>query len=317
MAHSRSSRILQSALTVGLLCFAASRVNGSRLWEGAQGVSALTLAICLALGTAQVFVTSWRWHLMLNAVGVRQHPLRTFTINIASLLSNTLLVNVVAGAITRVYLLSKVSVPSQAALATTIIEKILTVATLVVMTGIGLWALDLPIVARLPEQFGSFAAVLIAVAVAGGLLVAWSPRTRAWRAQLGRYIARMWLVAREFGRNGAAVMAALGLTVLSQVLLLLVGGTASVALWPAAPLLSILLILPATMLLAGLPISVGGLGVREVSLIVMLGYLGVPAEAALLASLMILVSTLGGIVLAALLLLPFHLTRRATAEASP
>jgi hypothetical protein len=309
-------RVLQIALSVGLLCVAASRINAGRLWDASHSVSALPLALCLALGTAQVIVTSWRWHLMLSAVGVRQHALRTFSINLASLVSNALLVNVVAGAITRVYLLRKLSVPSQAALATTIVEKLLTTATLVLMTGTGLWALDLPVAARLPEHVSSLAVACIAVVTAAALLVAWVPRARPWRSRVGSYLATIWLVTGTFLTNGGAVVVAFGLTALSQVLLLLIGGTATVTLWPAVPLLQILMILPATILLAGLPISVGGLGVREVSLIVVLGQLGVPAEVALLVSLAILISTLGGIVLAALLLIPFHVTRRTAAQAA-
>lgn len=310
-------RAVQIAVSVGLLSLAASRISSARLWDAAHGVSALPLALCLALGTAQVIVTSWRWHLMLNAVGVRQDALRTFTINLASLLSNALLVNVVAGAITRVYLLGKLSVPSQPALATTILEKVLTTATLALMTGTGLWMLDLPVVASLPEHVSSLAVASIAVVTAAALLVAWSPRTRAWRARVGGYLATLWLVTRTFLQNGGALAVAFGLTVLAQVLLLLIGATATVALWPAVPMLQIVMILPATIVLAGLPISVGGLGVREVSLIVVLGQLGVPAEVALLVSLAILVSTLGGIVLAALLLIPFHAIRRTAAEAMP
>jgi hypothetical protein len=126
----------------------------------------------------------------------------------------------------------------------------------------------------------------------------------------------MMAVARALVGNRRALVVAILLTGLSQLMVILIGGALTVSLWAEAPALSVMLVLPPTMLLAGLPISVGGWGVREFSIMVALGMLGASPDVGLLVSLLIYASTLGGIVIAAALMLPVHLHRPAALGAS-
>jgi glycosyltransferase 2 family protein len=301
------SHLPEIAFSAALLAFALSRVSADGLWQAAHQISPLTFLACVALATLQVFVASLRWHLMLAAVGVRLPAATTFKVNIVSLFANTLMINVVGGAITRIYLLGKMSVPSPLVLSTTALEKLLVTAVLGIMSVAGIFALHLHLAPRLPDYAEPAGMAVGATAfVVAAALILWGPVQRWMRVAIG-YLKEMAVAARDFVGNWRALTVATLLTVLSQLMMIGIGGMLTVSLWQGVSLFHVVLVLPVTMLLAGLPISVGGWGVREFSTMVALGLIGVSADIGLLVSLLIFASTLGGIVVAALMMLPIHL----------
>jgi glycosyltransferase 2 family protein len=301
--------------SLALLGLALSRVSAQRLWEAAHQLSLVTFLLCLGLGTAQVFIGSWRWHLMLRAVGVHLRLATTFKVNIVSLLANTLMINVVGGALTRIYLLNKMAVPSPPVLSTTALEKLLATAVLAVMSLAGLIVLHPQLVPHFPSYAGPGGVAILLLILGGAMLGALSPRARHWVRAALSYLRAVLESARAFLVNGRALAVAVLLTILSQLVIVAIGVALTASLWAGASPLNVMLVLPATMLLAGLPISVGGWGVREFSTMVALGLLGASPDIGLLVSLLIYASTLGGIVVAAALMLPVHLNRRAEAGA--
>jgi glycosyltransferase 2 family protein len=310
------AHLAKIAFSVALLALALSRVSPARLWEAAQHLSLMTLSVCLTLATAQVFVASWRWHLMLRAVGVHLRLATTVKVNVVSLLANTLMINVIGGVLTRIYLLNKMSVASAPVLSTTALEKLLATVVLAALSAAGLIVLRPRFVPHMPmhaDLAGWAILALLPIVAAVALL---SERVRRWVRAVLSYVNAMMHWARAFVGNRRALAVAILLTGLSQLTVILIGGVLTVSLWAEAPALSVMLVLPPTMLLAGLPISVGGWGVREFSIMVVLGMLGASPDVGLLVSLLIYASTLGGIVIAAALMLPVHLRRPAALGAS-
>jgi len=304
------------AFSMALLGLALSRVSAPRLWEAAHQLSLLTLSLCLALATAQVFVASWRWHLMLQAVGVRLRLATTVKVNVVSLLANTLMINVVGGALTRIYLLNKMSVPSAPVLSTTALEKLLATAVLAALSIVGLIVLHPHFAPRLPTHGDLVGWAILAIMLVVGVVAVLSQRMRRGARVVLDYLKALMRAARAFLGDRRALATAVLLTGLSQLMIILIGGALTVSLWAEAPPLYVMLVLPPTMLLAGLPISIGGWGVREFSIMVVLGMLGASPDVGLLVSLLIYASTLGGIVIAAALMLPVHLRRPAALGAS-
>jgi uncharacterized membrane protein YbhN (UPF0104 family) len=263
------------------------------------------------MATIQVFVVSWRWHLMLSSVGIRLPLATTFKVNVLSLFANTLMINVIGGAFTRVYLLSKISVPSAPVLSTTAIEKILAIAVLAPMSLAGIAILRPQLAPHLPDQAIEAAIITLAFAISAVLIF---PRyARRWTKTAIDYLNAMRGAARDFFADRRALAVAALLTALSQVILVLIGGALTTSVWSGALPVQVMLVLPAPMLLAGLPISIGGWGVREFSIMAALGMLGAPPDVGLLVSLLIYGSTLGGLVVAGTLMLPFPLYGRVVA----
>jgi glycosyltransferase 2 family protein len=278
-------------------------------------VNALLLILMLAL--AQVLVTSLRWYLMLASLGYRLPPLKIFRINIYSLLANTLLLNTIGGMITRVYLLRRDAVPSHSVLSTTLMEKLLVVFVLALMTAGGLYSLRLAVGAHAPSHLRMLIAGFLCVTSLGALALIASAQLRQWARRGLHYCMKMIEVARELARNPPALATAFVLTVSSQILLLAVGATAAANLHLAVPVARVVLLLPATMLLAGLPISIGGFGVREASAVLLLGLLGVSPEKALTISLAIAFSAIFGIIVAAAMVLPTYRPSERRADSLP
>jgi glycosyltransferase 2 family protein len=267
-------------------------------------VNALLSILLLAL--AQVLVTSLRWYLMLASLGYRLSPLKIFRINIYSLLANTLLINTIGGMVTRIYLLRRDAIPSHSVLSTTLMEKLLVIFVLALMTTGGLYYLHLAVGTHVPSHLRVFIIGFLSVTGLGALGLIVSAHLRQWARRGLHYCIKMMEVAGELARNPPALATAFVLTVGSQILLLAVGATAAANLHLAVPVTRVVLLLPATMLLAGLPISIGGFGVREASAVLLLGLLGVSPEKALTISLAIAFSAIFGIIVAAAIFLPTY-----------
>lgn len=132
---------------------------------------------------------------------------------------------------------------------------------------------------------------LLVLLVLGSVPFGW-PWWQSWRQRTDR-------------PTGRQITATLGLWLLSVLLQLgnaLVHAWLLDALWPDIPLAWMLAIIPAMSLLASLPVSVNGLGVREGLLVLWLEPVGVPAPVALALGmlslgLLVLVGLVGGMVL--------------------
>ena len=64
---------IKLTVSVALLVFLFSRLDMSRLWEGARHASLPWLIIALAIYALNVAASTWRWHVLLRAQNV---PLR-------------------------------------------------------------------------------------------------------------------------------------------------------------------------------------------------------------------------------------------------
>jgi uncharacterized membrane protein YbhN (UPF0104 family) len=226
------------------------------------------------------------------------------------------MINVIGGALTRLYLLNKMSVASAPVLSTTALEKLLATVVLAALSAAGLIVLHPRFAPHLPMHADLAGGAILALLLVAAAVVLLSRRVRRSAKAVREYAEAVMAVARALVGNRRALVVAILLTGLSQLMVILIGGALTVSLWAEAPALSVMLVLPPTMLLAGLPISVGGWGVREFSIMVALGMLGASPDVGLLVSLLIYASTLGGIVIAAALMLPVHLRRPAALGAS-
>lgn len=281
------------AISIALLAVLLLRVDFSEVYANLARLSVLSLGFTLLLAISQVFVTSARWYLLLRAMAVRVPFKSAMEANVISIFANTFLVNVIGGAVTRVALLAGLGVSTHKTLATIILERILVFAVLIVMAGTGLWWV------RWPLEFGGFppkGVVLggIGAVVIAALVLSQSGFMVSFVRRVVSYLALLAVELRDLLSSGRSMALALALTTFNQCLLLAVGVAIAKALSIDVPTFDLLMLLPTVSLLASLPISVGGLGVREISLVFALSAFGVPTEQSLVFSILIgLVSLLG------------------------
>ena len=278
----RSPRLGRALRVVGLVVFGAlvaSRIELGAVraaWRGlSPGESALVAAVFLL--AMAVRVGKWAWQL--RSLGFAYSPVR---------LARSFLLGVLMGAVTpmrtgELYRLSGVDFdptdrPRQLALATAslVLEKVYEVLTLVAFVTVGLIAPGWPLAAALGAgtAFGAWL----------GLGSAAPPEwlSRLLPARLRALTLDPMLRARD-GLGLAGRFGLFGLTALSHALNL-VGALGVYRAFGPMPAFSFFTRMPLVTLTNVLPISIGGIGVREAAAMEIFGTSGFPASSAALAA---------------------------------
>lgn len=258
----------------------------------------------LAMGYA---VTAWRLQILCRSAGVFV-PIPVLASSYAmGLFFNCVLPTSVGGDAVRIMYLAKRGYALQGLIVTGIVDRLLGVVTLGLLSGVVLMVTPVlvPGVAGAPVWLG---AMLFMVTVAGTLSLPGLARgVRRWSTKFqGR---RMAELIEHYGDSlrllraaPGALAGALGLSVLAHVLVTLSYLACGGSLLEDFPWQGYFIAVPLVMLFQILPISLGGLGVRELSTVGVLVWLGADKAQALALSLAYLgvvwLSVLPGLVIA-------------------
>lgn len=291
-----SSQSIKFGISFALVAALLVRADVSSMFVNLEHVALGALAITFGLAVSQVFITSARWYMLLRAMNIAVPMRDAMEVNVLGILANTLLVNVVGGVATRMTLLAGMGVPSTKTLASIVIERILILFVLVMMSVLGLFWVRWPMEFRaLPPLDLLLAGVGVLVLV--GFVAFQSGLLRNWVVHAVAYLRRMLLELQDIVSHRLTLGSAFALTVLNQAVLVTMGIVVAKAVGIQVPTFDLLMLLPTVSLLSSLPISAGGFGVREVSLVVALSAFGVPTEQALLMSIILgILSLLGALV---------------------
>jgi uncharacterized membrane protein YbhN (UPF0104 family) len=269
-------------VSLALLGWIATQVP----WSDLRGLAALDLrlaaAAVLAAGLAYP-LQAWRWQRLLAAQGVPARPARVHALFWIGSFYNSFLPGGVAGDGVRLAALWR-DHPEHAAgvVASVAADRLIGLAALLALavlalgaqlaTGGGAGELELLLYAS--------AAALVAVA---GLALAAAHGT-GWERPLGRWVgaeraAALRLAAATLAAEHGTLLIAAGLSVAVWVLDFAALWLLAHAVGLAAGALPLVVAAAAAYVAAALPVSIGGHGVREGALVVVLGWLGVgPAQ---------------------------------------
>jgi hypothetical protein len=293
-------RIIIAAVLIGAIAW---RVDFGEVAALIGSVSVAPMALAVALSLVQVGLTSLRWHVVLKALGVSLPIAANIRANIVSILANSLILNVVAGMVTRSVYLRDRGQPVRHAFTSTVVERGLVLALLLALAAVGLAYLDLNF-APDTASLARWGAVVVAIGAAALLMVRasrlwWRDRAGAVEAEIGRAVRDAWRVVLDI----RAMSIAAALTFASQAAMIGLGIAVALALRVDIPIVSLAAILPVIAIIAAIPISIAGFGVREYGAAVLLGALGVPFAQAALVGFLIGVFSLIGTALAGALAL--------------
>jgi uncharacterized protein (TIRG00374 family) len=275
--------LLRLAVGVGALAYLVLRLDLGLAWRtlAAAGGVWLGAAACAQL-VAKVF---WllRWNTLLRAAGHGRSLGHLLRLVLEGLFFNNFLPSSVGGDVARGLGLAAGGVPRATAAASVVLDRLVGVLALAAMAVVGgilgglLWPHDGPW------------AIAAAFALAAGAIVAVLTRPRVLdrlaslrgvpdvlAARLRRVLGAMSLVSGRGGAVRTAVGYSLGLSASSAVFHWSVGR----ALDMQVPLLAFFVIVPTVMLAAALPITLNGLGIRELGFVTFLGARGIAPETA-------------------------------------
>jgi len=290
-------QVLRIAVVALILWFVLRDLDFGTLLNSLRSVRPAYFLLAVGVWLVAVGFASLRWKVLISAISSDTPLLSTFIYNLIGAFYSQFLPGNITGDVVKGYYMARTQAKKAAMLSSAVIDRIL---GLVINGTIGFIALGFsPIlleVFELPRWVGWAVVVLVVVGVAFGLaVVGWlarfedrfpTPIAKVYRI-IADYVDHLWVLARA--------------TILSIVYFLVW----AVAIWILAHSARIdvvdystaLLLLAAVNLVTVLPISVNGLGVREGTVVFLLGQFGVQSERAFVLSLLILaINLLVGIV---------------------
>jgi uncharacterized membrane protein YbhN (UPF0104 family) len=277
---------LKFLVSAGLIAYLLERIGIGEAAQRARGISSTTLAIVLALCVSYVGVSTVRWLVVLRALGERPAPMEAARIMFVSAFFNQFLPTSVGGDVMRIWEAYRRGLGLAATVDSVLVERAAYIASVSLVAASGATAWDdgsLPAGAVL-GLWTVFAAALVLCA-----LLAFVDRVpaRLLPAALAGGASRLAADARLLYAKPAAVATVVVTALLNQALVILavlaVAQSLDVPLQPIA----CVALMPAVILVASLPISIAGWGVREYAMVTGFGYAGVPASAALVFSLVV------------------------------
>jgi uncharacterized membrane protein YbhN (UPF0104 family) len=287
------------AISAALLYFAMSRIDLGSIGERLNRLDWIWIAAALAILVLEVGLVAIRWRRVVERCGAAMSGLQAFRFNMIAMFFGQVLPSTVGGDAARIWMLARTGAGWRAASYSVLVDRFFGVLGLAVVVVAGLyWSFALianPVgrLVLLAIGLGSLAAA------AAFLAVGYWPSLARWKYT--RPVSDMAVLARRllFSRADGPLIAA------SSVVVHLM--TAAVA-WSIARAVAarlgyldaVLLVLP-VMLIATLPISIAGWGVRESALVIAFSYAGLPESDGLIVSVLLglvtfAVGVIGGIV---------------------
>lgn len=292
--------VLKIAISAALLYWAFRSVDLTTLGGHFARLDPLWVLLAVAALGAQIVFAGLRWSRVASTLGLALTPGRSVRVSAIAAFFNQALPSTIGGDAMRIWLLGRADRRWKDAIFSVIVDRVAGVAFLAIVVAACLpWSLE-----RIAAPEGRAAVIvigLVGVAALPAILIAGS-------AGFGRLLGgfrflrvplEIAVAARAalFGRRHRVAIAVLSiaihfLTVTAAWLL-----ARAIAIEP--DLLNFLILIPPVMLVAMIPVSIGGWGIREGAMVVAFGYTGMAPSQALAVSVLmggagLLVGAVGG-----------------------
>ncbi len=277
-------------LVFGCIAFWLYRsTDASSLWHAITQLSLPIFALCLLIGLTNMSVATWRWRCLLNAFQDGQLPpyRELWRLFMIGLFYNTFIPGSVGGDVIRGIISRKYFQNPATSYIVVVLERLIGLSALGVLFLVGI-----AIGPKLIET-KTLWLTMIGLIVFGVLLLA----VAHWKGALQKAFSKLPPIP-----NLTALFKAFGLSFIGHALNIAIFYILSQCLNITVITIPILLaVLPVMFVAAALPVSIGGFGPREASLVALLGMLEVPQENALALSLLyaavlLTLAAIGGLV---------------------
>jgi glycosyltransferase 2 family protein len=289
--------ILKLAVTGSLIAWVFSRIDLRDLGAGLKASLSPWLIAAVLVAATNVTLGAARWRLMLTALGSPLPLGRAIRLVWAGLFFNTFLPTGVVGDALRGGWTAKLSDRARAYWSV-VLDRVTALGALMLLAAVGL---TLPRARELPAA-PTLALACVVLGLPALLVLAAPQQLARLLARFGGARVRRALEGRvtdppPAGPRWKALALASGLHLLVVLDVALLARAAHLQ----VPWAVLLAVVPAVLVASYLPVSISGIGVREVALVELFGQAGVPAAGALTVSLLILaisiaLSLVGGLV---------------------
>lgn len=284
--------ILKTVVSISLLIWVFSRVDFAQAWQQFQNLSLPFIIFALLYYTFLQWLSCIRWQIVLKATNYSVPMTGLLSSYFAGMFLNIFLPGALGGDVYRVYRVAKITSDSEGALVSVFLERFT-----------GLAALSALAVVGLPPAFqliGRWDIILIFFSCVGalvsGVLLIVSPQLlriaepilhKLRLEGIAARFAKIQLLLRQFAQHRKALMSSMVLSLILQFGIVYYHYFIAQQLGISVSFLALLVFIPIVVVVTLLPISLGGLGLKEGLWVYLFSRIGLSVEDAILLSLTI------------------------------
>ena len=287
--------IVRLAITAAILAYLATRIDMAAAAQAIAEVSGQHLLLVLVMVGIDRAVMILRWVLLLRASGINISTAAATRLFLISSFVGSFLPAGIGADAARAYGLAKENTTGSEALASVAVDRLLGIASLVLMAIMGViaWTPEEPGDWRIPAAIVVALIACVAVFWANDLLRLIIPTHRREGFLTRRLLRLTDAVGRYRDRRGVLVHV-LGWSIVVQVLRITQAFILAVGLGLTVPFTYFLLFMPLALLLLLLPISISGFGAPQAGIVWLLRPMGVADSDAFALSTLIVLTGLAG-----------------------
>lgn len=284
--------VLKTIVSVGLLALVFIRIDLSQAWTQFQYLSWPFIIFALLFYTGCQWLSCWRWLVVLQSSGHSVPMSSLLSSYFAGMFLNIFLPGALGGDVYRVYRVAKETEDSEVALVSVFLERFTGLAALSALALLGL-----PPAFRLVGRWDIILLFITCVGMlVGAVLLIASPRLLIWAepylekfrlSGLAARCAKIQILLRKFAQHRQALALSMGLSLLLQLAIVYYHYLVAQQLKIPISYLELLVFIPIIVVVTLLPISLGGLGLKEGLWVYLFSRIGLTVEQALLLSLTI------------------------------
>ncbi|KAM3102332.1 YbhN family protein [Phormidesmis sp. 146-12] len=284
--------VLKTIVSLALLGFVLTQIDFYQAWTQFQHLSWQFILLALLFYTGCQWLSCLRWSVVLQSSNHSVPMSHLLSSYFAGMFLNIFLPGALGGDAYRVYRVAQITKDPEVALVSVFLERFTGLAALSALAVLGL-----PPAFRLVGRWDIILLFMSCVgALVGAVLLISSPKLLIWvepwleKFRLGRVVdrfAKIQILLRKFAQHRRALALSMGLSLLLQLAIVYYHYLVAQQLKIPVSYLELLVFIPIVVVVTLLPISLGGLGVKESLWVYLFSRVGLAAEQALLLSLTI------------------------------
>ncbi len=255
-------------ISIALIAYVFYKVDINRLWQTITQADWFYFGLSIALTPVLIFLSSWKWQVILRAQGIRASGWKLFWLYMVGYFFNTVLPTNVGGDVVRAYALGKSTGENAKAFASVFIERFTGLTALILVAVVAFFA-------AVRSLWDFWLVIAMAVSVLGYLallVIVFNERYLTWMANKvpAGFVRKIFLKLKKFqdailsirGHRSAIVFAMANSFVFYLAAVVNVWVSALAFRCPLS-FIDALIITPIIMVIMMLPISIGGIGLAE------------------------------------------------------
>jgi len=288
------------AISLGLIVVVFWKLDLAAVWGKLRQLSGALILTVILMFAVQTYVAAWRWWVILRHHRLEIRLVTAVRISLIGAFFNQILPSSIGGDVARAWCVYRDGCSKRISVITVLSDRIYGMLTL---TCLAVACFPLLVHFSVRDEALIGVGALIIAAASALILAFWLDRLPGWTQDWAfiRHLGALSQSTRAITANRQAIAPLLGLSFCIHAITILAIVVLLAGMLPHLNLLLCAALVPAIMLMAMVPVSIAGWGVREGVMIYGLGLANVPPEGALIVSIMVglslvVVGLLGGLV---------------------